>query len=1250
MAEIKYTANRDIPENIQGVEKYSQEDVQLISSFEVNSSFNAAEHYIELHLLSLTDEILFSENNYTGYTQLGNAQSSGQDGASVLTIDPILDSINFDYGNGGVKLLYHFLNDLYSKDQTSVEFYIKDISPDRTELKLNCLTLSSEEILLLTSNIKNRLENEAFFNEFRLNFGDNDILIGLNIDTLEAGIDREVVVKLYEPLPTTYVIKSKLRIVELVADSVAYEIDTVVKPDPTIVPTLRSANFNIELQDENVVPTGYFNYDELFSYPINNSNNQLFSAITEKGIEISVDYSDLGNFVHFSSAEERIINFKYKLDLITSYSSSLEAISTSTTGIQGISGSRTYFEGLIEGVVRNFDHYERFLYYESGSTSWPKENTTKPYVNKVSNTSEAITWYADQIAQARLYDNGNHSSLEYSIPTYLREDANNQNYLTFVHMIGQHFDNLWLYAKTVTDKYDADNRLNKGISKDLVGEALKNFGVKLYTSNKSIENLFTSVIGQAYEKGNEQIINYVTGSLIGSNTPIQPTSYDDYQKEVQKRIYHNLPLLLKSKGTERGLRALINCFGIPSDILDIKVYGGRNTGERPFYGDFQYFTSSLDKVRLDNTGSIIPGNTLSQYTSIVKRDSKYTNDIHPIEVGFSPTDNVDNYIISKSLSTQSLTSFNIDNYLGDPRNQYLDNYYMLSSTGETLENLDQLTQQIMSGSIAFNVQDYVRIVKFFDNTIFKMVKDFIPARSTVDIGIVIKPHILQRSKTKSVVANISQPEYIGTVNTAFIKGGDGGTYTSTTQGTKDLELNTSYVRNIQVPFGLGADFKHAHQEASYDGELQNSTIRVTNGELNANNRFKVAAFSTNLYDINRWLNTEGLCILNPYNTYSDIHGAIYYSGSNNTFYLNSGSWNSSDLFTGLSQTAMQYSITSSGVPTGSFQFPFNTDNYANYSTHSLVATNTGVQGVCTSSVNMQVAVCDISKTVAFRSSVKNDTAYNITTWFMTGSQNNSANVNLNIVRNTLLGPSTVYTGLLRDATSITFPGNLNDTYTLTVQDSQIPLTCTYSYNITAGACNVLASPAYKPRTNHWKMNSNLGTILPSGETPSVYNYGLARFFIGENPDTLRYRVRVYTLYSTVATVVLTPPQQGIGAPQSGSGVFYPFSTINIFKYEWTYGVSTNPIITGNVALFKISYTPEYLAAYIHQDPNTFNGYASELFIEVTALESEPTCTPVVIITPPLTTIDNSESGTCVFTGQHAYNFCGPAEDDNIIVP
>lgn len=1248
MADITYTVNQDNPENISGFEQFSQADTQLVNKFEINNLFIPTKNYIELHILDLVDEILQSDYNYTSYKELGNAQSAGKEGASILTINPIQDVERYGYNTGDVKLLYHFLNDLYTPDNRQTNFFIQDISPDRTELKLQTFELAEEEVVRYTQEIKSKLTTQSFFSEFRLNFKNNDLIIGVNIDTLVENGNTTVVVKLYEPLPLGFEIKTTLSIVETVADSVAYIVDSSIDSIPETLPYLRPANFNLELTDVETVPTAYLSYDELFSYPVNNSNSQIYSLLNEKGVELSINHGDYRDFIHFSSAYERLVNFKYKLGLIENYSSSLAQIENATSQSLGITGSTYYYENLTQGILDNFDHYERFLYYESSSYSWPKLNSSKPYINVPTSNNIAINWYANQLTVASNYDLTNLNAVVNSIPSFLREDPNNTNYITFVHMIGQHFDNLWIYGKGVSDKYDADNRLDFGVSKDLVAEVLKNFGVKLYTSNKSIEDLFTSFIGQAYQSGSEDINTYVTGSVTGSNASIQPSSFDNYQREVYKRMYHNLPLLLKSKGTERGLRALINCFGIPSDILDIKVYGGRNTNERPFYGDYKYYTSSLDKIRLDHTGSLVTGSTLSQYVSIIKRDDKYTDDLHPIEIGFSPTDNVDNYIISRSLATASLASFNIDDYLGDPRNLHLDNYYAIGPSSNITSSLSLLTDQIMSGSNAYNVQDFVRLIKFFDNTIFKTVKDFIPARSVADTGIIIKPHLLQRNKAKSVILSGSRPEITGSIDTAFIAGGNGGVFKSVTQGVVEEELNTSYIQLIQTPLGIGSDTRHNQQEASFDGELRNSSITVTNGELNSNNLFKVPTFFSNTFDVNRWLNNEGVCILNPYSTYTNIYGGIYYSSSNNTYYLDSGSWNSTALFSGLSATSMAYEITSSNQGTSSFSFPFNTNNYPNYSTHFLTASNTGVDGICTSSVNIQVAVCDIDLTGFFRSNVKETDTYNVTSWFVTGSQNPSSNVTLNIVNNT--GPSTVYSGFLEGATAVTFGGAQNDTYTLTVRDTQIPLTCTFTYPIVAGLCSVVTSSLYIDSIQlqgrgRWSTNMYLGM----GDTnifgtPSPYNFGLARFFTGISPDSEIYRVRVYDPLGlgTILTVEITPPTPGIQLYKTGTGTFLSnIFSYPLYEYEWYYGptsipqspITTNPPVTGNVVLFKIKYSDEYLLNWPNVQPDSNGIYSEDLYIEVTVLESND-CTPRVTFRPPLIPDADDFDGLdfCCFTG------------------
>ena len=1232
MADIIYTVNQDSPESIEGFEQYSQEDRALVSSFQINNVFDPTKNYSELHILSLSDELLESIYDYNGYKQASAAQSAGQEGTSALTIDPVEDSKTYGYTNGGIKLLYHFLDDLYSQDKSRAEFYIQEISADRTELSLNTLNISSEELVSITSAIKTKLESQSYFTGFRLNFRDNDLLIGTNIDTLDSPTGKVVVVKLYEPLPINYQLKSILTIVDIVSDSVAYEIDVEYVLPPVLAPTLRSPNFNIDITDYSVVPTGYYDYNELFSYPVNNSNSQIYSTVKEKSIDISVDYTDFNDFVHFSSAQERLLNFKYKVDLISSYSASLATISAATTGIQGISGSKDYYQNLITGVVGNFDHYERYLYYESGSGSWPKSNTTKPYINKVSTAPEAVTWYSNQITNAIEYDQTNYNSLAYSIPTYLRDDANNENYLTFIYMVGQHFDNLWLYAKAVTDKYDADNRIGYGISKDLVAEALENFGVKLYTSNKSIEDLFTTFIGQAYQSGSEQINVYVTGSLTGSNAHIQPVSYDDYQKEVQKRIYHNLPLLLKSKGTERGLRALINCFGIPGDILDIKLYGGRNRNERPFYGDYTFYTSSLDKIRLDNTGSIVSGSTLSNYVSIVKRDDKYTDDLHPIEVGFSPTDNVDNYIkqsltsaqlpsvtigtqvwtnenldvttyrngdtipqvtdgtawaalttgawcyyenrtdsgsvyskmynwyavndprglapqgwhvpsaaefttlstflggdsvaggklkstgtslwqspnssatndsgftglpggyrfsngvfyginqvglwwsstqidattaFSRQLSSgngvfsevnylnkkggfsvrlvQDTTSntFNIDDYIGDPSNLYLNNY----------SGLEAIATTVLSGSLgasgSYDLRDYVRLIKFYDNTIFKMVKDFMPARTVADTGIIIKPNLLNRSKAKSVIATGSRPEYSGSIDTAFVSGRSPNTFK--TGGT---EASTQYYDFPQTPTGIGITTSHYQDEAKYNGEISGSTISISNVNLNSANIYKDLSYSTAPYQVNFISASNEVCLLGTVPT---------------PFYITSSTaqWNANQFFT-FTNPNFIYSASNDLVPTTwtpiTFPRPFPVVQLVpvpqGYFQDFLIkATNRDITvgPVCTTNIQVRFATCSIflstlglQTTNVVTQGLTGTVSTNITNWF--------SNPNQQTLQYTASYSTSSAIDPITNPTQYLFNQKEGTRVTITANDANLGGICKVSTTVYVGACTLGKRP------------------------------------------------------------------------------------------------------------------------------------------------------------------------------------------------
>ena len=62
-------------------------------------------------------------------------------------------------------------------------------------------------------------------------------------------------------------------------------------------------------------------------------------------------------------------------------------------------------------------------------------------------------------------------------------------------MVGQNFDSVWVYIKDVTNKFNADNRLNYGVSKDLVADILRDLGIKIYQNNFSTNDLYSALLG-----------------------------------------------------------------------------------------------------------------------------------------------------------------------------------------------------------------------------------------------------------------------------------------------------------------------------------------------------------------------------------------------------------------------------------------------------------------------------------------------------------------------------------------------------------------------------------------------------------------------------------------------------------------------------------------------------------------------------------------------------------------------------------
>jgi hypothetical protein len=82
--------------------------------------------------------------------------------------------------------------------------------------------------------------------------------------------------------------------------------------------------------------------------------------------------------------------------------------------------------------------------------------------------------------------------------------------------------------------------------------------------------------------------------------------------------------------------------------------------------------------------------------------------------------------------------FNIDNYIGDPSDEYNENY----------KELDKLRHYYFERLQNRDIYEYINLVKYIDKSLFEVLTDLAPARAKVSKGLLIEPHYLERNKTK----------------------------------------------------------------------------------------------------------------------------------------------------------------------------------------------------------------------------------------------------------------------------------------------------------------------------------------------------------------------------------------------------------------------------------------------------------------------------------------------------------------------
>ena len=183
--------------------------------------------------------------------------------------------------------------------------------------------------------------------------------------------------------------------------------------------------------------------------------------------------------------------------------------------------------------------------------------------------------------------------------------------------------------------------------------------------------------------------------------------------------------------------------GVTSSAHDLTFETG-SAEVNGFTGNFSRTLVDQEKLRIPDIGSSrrnatkirIEDSTLSGNLNREKPMQISSQDTAPIDsnklgIYFSPVDILNEDII------YSIADFNFDDFIGDPSHQFKKHYPDLRHLRKEYFKRYHKTN---------NFFDYLRILGFYDSSVFTQVRNLVPARANASVGILVEPSILERSK------------------------------------------------------------------------------------------------------------------------------------------------------------------------------------------------------------------------------------------------------------------------------------------------------------------------------------------------------------------------------------------------------------------------------------------------------------------------------------------------------------------------
>ena len=235
------------------------------------------------------------------------------------------------------------------------------------------------------------------------------------------------------------------------------------------------------------------------------------------------------------------------------------------------------------------------------------------------------------------------------------------------------------------------------------------------------------------------------GVLTGSNSPVETLMFrtregEDYSlvgainttinlDSIHPKVTGSFPPTSSFRSTSPNTYAV---GGVFDDNVEIQFLNNPNVGIK---------NRITDKIHVYNNTAY--ENVLSPYRTIQQNyeaSQSFTEDTNLLQVAFSPQDEINDDIIHELGFNNQITE-----QIADPRN--------LSSSLDYYDGLRDIALKYFEKYIKADPNDYFRLIKYIDNSLFKAIKNYVPARTSVSTGIVIKQHLLERNRVRPPQVN-----------------------------------------------------------------------------------------------------------------------------------------------------------------------------------------------------------------------------------------------------------------------------------------------------------------------------------------------------------------------------------------------------------------------------------------------------------------------------------------------------------------